>query len=410
MTKPISTYHWKLLAFLSVSSFFEGYDFIIVSQLLPHLRQEWGLDRPASGLLITVINAGTVAAYFVVRLSDRLGRRRMLMATILGYAACTFLSGLAQDPVSFAAAQFSARLFLTAEWVTAMVYAAEEFPAERRATMIGIISAFASLGAIVCAGAMPLLLQGPWQWRTAYFVGILPLILIAYARRNIRETRRFQEQAATTDPSQRRSFFYIWTTPYRGRLIQLAIIWGCCYVSANVAIQFWADFALNERGLSTAQIGTMIAIAAVCSAPLLFFAGKVIDVLGRRKSAVIFFSMISSGIVLSYTLSNPVLLVISLWLAIFGLGAYLPLLNAYTSELFPTDIRSDAFAWANNLLGRITFVFAPTVVGWYAVGGWSDPVRFTAVFPVIAMLLILWWLPETSKRELEVTSSLPREN
>jgi MFS transporter, putative metabolite:H+ symporter len=412
MTIPGKADQRKLLFFLSVASFFEGYDFIIVTQILPHLRAEWQLDRFAASMMLSAINVGTIAAFFVVRYADRIGRRRMLLITIMGYTVATIATGFATDPVSFTIAQFIARVFLTAEWATCMVYAAEEFPKERRATMIGIISACASLGAIVCAGAIPLLLETPWGWRTAYFLAAIPLVLIAYARRNLKESRRFAGQLPGSVPTGggKHNLTHIWTTPYRRRLVQMSIIWACAYVCSNVAIQFWADFAFNERNLTTGQIGTSIAIAALGSTVLLFFVGRMLDKIGRRLGTVLIFSICGVGIFLSYTFFSPVLLTIALFLAILGLGAYLPLLNTYTTELFPTHIRSDAFAWSNNLLGRITYVIAPLGVGFFAASGWADPVRFTVIFLVTAMLLILWWLPETKNRELEETSAIPERH
>jgi putative MFS transporter len=93
---------------------------------------------------------------------------------------------------------------------------------------------------------------------------------------------------------------------------------------------------------------------------------------------------------------------------IFGTTAVLPVMNAYTTELFPTELRSDAFAWANNLLGRMGAVVAPLGVGAAAgVYGWGPAVAATALGPMVALALILWKLPETSGIELEQTSTLP---
>ena len=80
-------------------------------------------------------------------------------------------------------------------------------------------------------------------------------------------------------------------------------------------------------------------------------------------------------------------------------------LNAYNAELFPTSIRADAFAWANNLLGRIGYVLAPIAVGWAAEhSSWSVAVSATGIFPVIALGIILARFPETKGKELEETA------
>jgi putative MFS transporter len=90
---------------------------------------------------------------------------------------------------------------------------------------------------------------------------------------------------------------------------------------------------------------------------------------------------------------------------VFGVSAVLPVLNAFTTELFPTDLRGDAYAWANNLIGRIGYVLAPVLVGFFADDlGWGAAVRPTAIFPLIALALIWWLLPETANKELEETA------
>jgi putative MFS transporter len=92
---PLSAYQRRLLGFLSVAALFEGYDFIALTQILPNLRTEMGIDRQMAGQIVSIINAGTMIAYFLVRGADRWGRRRVLTVTIAGYAAATFMTGLA---------------------------------------------------------------------------------------------------------------------------------------------------------------------------------------------------------------------------------------------------------------------------------------------------------------------------
>ena len=82
-------------------------------------------------------------------------------------------------------------------------------------------------------------------------------------------------------------------------------------------------------------------------------------------------------------------------------------MNAYTTELFPTELRGDAFAWANNVLGRIGYVLSPIAIGLIAEStGWGPVMAWTAVCPIVALGLILALLPETRGRELEDTSRL----
>ena len=403
---PLTSYQKRLLILLSVASFFEGYDFFALSQILPNISKEMNLSVTATTNMVSVINAGTIAAFFLVRQADRLGRRLVLNVTILGYALCSLASSFAPNAWVFAILQFFGRIFLIGEWAIAMVYAAEEYPAERRGMAIGVIQAFSSLGGIACAGSMLYLLETPWGWRSVYWVGTLPLLILAFARRNIRETARFEERAKEIK-GEHQSLWRIFRTPYRKRLVVMALIWALTYLCTQNAVTFWKQFVVTERGLSDADVGLAMPIAAVGSAPLLFFVGRYLDRAGRRPGAVLIYVVTAAGIVGAYSLHNKWALTAALSFGILGTTAVLQVLNAFTTELFPTELRGDAFAWSNNILGRIGYTVSPLVVGYLApLWGWGPAVRVTSVFLVFGLVLILLFLPETAGKELEETSRL----
>ena len=406
MTTPFTSYQKRLFAFLSIACFFEGYDFMALTQILPNLRHDLGLSQSEGGYLIAFINIGTVLAFLLVRKADRWGRSRVLMITIAGYTLFTFLSGFAPDVYSFAILQLLARIFLIAEWATSMVIAAEEFPADRRGMVIGVIQGATSLGSIVCAGVAPVLLATEYGWRMVYFVGVIPLVLLAYARRGLRESQRFTQ--TKQEDEERPSFFRIWHGPYRKRMLQVSLIWATTYLCTNNAITFWKEFVVAERGFTDAQVGASISIAAVGSMPLVFYAGKLIDVIGRKAGAAVIFTTCSVGVALAYGLHGQWPLTAALLLAIFGVSAMLPVLNAFTTELFPTELRGDSFAWCNNLLGRLGYVVAPAFVGiaYNHVGSWGPVIQATTLFPIIAVVMIYRMRPETRGRELEDTAAL----
>jgi putative MFS transporter len=402
----LSSYHKRLFVFLSVATFFEGYDFMALSQILPNLRAEMGLTQAQGGMLGSVISIGTIVAFVLVRLADRWGRRRVLALTILGYASFTFLTGLSRTPYDFALFQFTARVFLIAEWALCMVIAAEEYPAENRGMVIGTIQAFNSLGSITCAAIVPFLLNTAYGWRTVYFVGVIPLLLLAYARRGLKETDRFAQHVAQRG-ERRRSLFAIMRSPYRTRVLQMALIWGLTYICTNTAVLFWKEFAVGERGFTDADVGKAVAIASIAALPFVFSIGKLLDNWGRRRGAALIYSVCTVFVVLAYQLHGFWQLTFCLSAAIFAAIALLALLNAYTTELFPTEMRADAFAWSNNLLGRIGYVIAPGLVGWGAgYIGWGNAVSLTAIAVIAALILLLALLPETSGRELEETAAL----
>ncbi len=402
--QKLTGYHWKLLLFLSVATFFEGYDFLALTQVLPNLREDLNLPPEASGYLIGFINIGTVAAFWIVRRADVWGRKKVLTITIIGYTSFTFLSGLAPDVYTFAIAQLLARIFLLGEWAISMVIAAEEFPSSKRGIAMGVIQACSSLGSIVCAGTVPFLLQTEYGWRTVYFIGILPLVVLMIARRGMRETQRFKE----IEDEEPVGFFEIWSTPYVKRLLYLALIWFVAYIPAQNGVAFWKEFAVGERGFTDGEVGAAISLAAVGSMPFVFASGWLIDKFGRKKGGAVIFLAGGAGIAAAYTLEGFWPLTIALGFGIFAASAYLPVLNAYSTELFPTKLRGMAYAWSNNLLGRLGYVGSPFVVGLLVseTGAFGPIVASLALFNIVAVVLIFTLLPETGSRSLEETAAV----
>lgn len=404
--RSFTPYQWRLFVFLSVATFFEGFDMFALTQIIPSLQNEWHLTKTEVGALAAVTNFGTMLAYLLVRRADRWGRRRVLSVTIVGYTVTSLLTAATQGPVSFALLQCLARVFLIGEWATAMVYAAEEFPASRRGSVVGIIQAIASLGAIVCAGLVPMMLKSSLGWRLIYLVGAVPLVIIAFARRTLRESERFTKVQAEGRANDR-GFFDLWKTGHRTRLVQLALIWAFTYVCTQNTITFFKAFAIEERHWTDGQVGKAVSIAAVLSLPMLFFVGRMLDRLGRRKGALVVYGALVFGCLGAFTLKIHGLVIVSLVFAVFAQSAVLALLNAYTGELFPTEVRGDAFAWSNNLLGRIGYVLSPLALGVLAEKtGWGPAVASTTVFAAMALVMLWRWLPETKGKELEETAKV----
>jgi len=400
----LSSYQRRLLVFLSVASFFESYDFFALTQILPNLRADLQIGVAWSGTLVGFINCGTILAFALARKADRWGRKPVLTATILGYTLFTFLSGLSPNVYVFALLQMIGRVFLIAEWSTSMVIAAEEFPAQGRGTVIGVVSASGGFGAIVCAGVVPLLLHTAYGWRSVYFVSLLPLVVLAVARRGLKETERFTEQA---QPKEQESLFAVWGTRHRRRVIQLAVIWFLTYLCTQNAVTFWKEFAVSERGMSDAQVGNAVKLAALASMPLAFAAGKLLDVVGRKIGATLIYAATVGGVIGAYTAHSPAMLTVALVFAVLGVNTVLTVLNAFTTELFPTQYRGAAFAWSNNLIGRIGYCLSPTVVtALVPAYGWGPTLSATAIFPLLALVVIWLVLPETRGRELEETATL----
>lgn len=391
---------WRLLILLSVATFFEGFDFLALSQILPALSEEFHLDKAGAGWVIAICNIGTVLSWGLVRLADRIGRRPVLTLTIVGYTIATLASGLAPTLVLFVAAQLLARMFLLAEWGISMVYAAEEFPADRRGVAIGVVQTASAVGSIACAAVVPALTT-QFGWRSVFFVGVIPLVLLAFARSSLEETRRFKERT-TEAPA---GVFAVWSTGHARRIVQLGLIWAATYACTQTSIAFWKEFAISERGFDDQKVGLALAVASIGALPLLASLGKILDHFGRRPGAVLVYVLTIVGVVGSYTLHGQWPLTFALVFGVFGASAVPLVLNAWSTELFPTEIRSEAYGWANYILGRSAYVVAPLLAGLAAERvGWGPAIASTALGPAVALVLILAWMPETRGQELEETA------
>ena len=83
----------RLLLLLLVSAaFFEGYDQSILALLLPNIQSTFQVSEAVLGLTRIPIELGLFVAFFVTRLSDRLGRRPMLLWSVVGYTVFTALT------------------------------------------------------------------------------------------------------------------------------------------------------------------------------------------------------------------------------------------------------------------------------------------------------------------------------
>ena len=308
-----------------------------------------------------------------------------------------------------------------------MVVITEEFPKERRGRILGLVAAQGTLGAIVCAGVAPLLSGGAFGWRAIYLVGILPLLLVAFSRRGMKETKRFAEHSAnksagavkTEQPNgaensadsgveaakPKAAWLEIWRSPYRGLLLKLGLMWSLMYIATQNAVSFWKDFAVNEAMLEPKQAAQMVVIAAVFSTPLVFLVGPMLDRWGRRLVGSAVFIITAAGVFAAYQNTGGLSLQLGLIGAMFGSGALHAVLNAYNTELFPTRFRAQAMAWGNNALGRIAYVLSPIVIGSFATQGYAAPIALTCLGPIAAAFLLWLWFPETKAKALEELSS-----
>ncbi len=394
-------YRRLLLVLLSTATFFEGYDFLLINLVLPMVQKDFGVSTPVLGLSVSAIAAGTIVAFFIVRLGDRWGRRPVLQFTIFAYAIFTGITAFSQGLADFIVWQFLARVFLVGEWGLATVMVAEEFPEKSRGTAIAIVQSMAGLGAVMAGGLFPLVGRASFGWRGMYLVGVIPLILVGILRSRLRETSRWLHAREVRGP-RAPSFFSAWKKPYGYYLGWMALLWFLAYATYTANQVFWVHHVMNSRSWNEEMVSRAITLAYLLGISGFWVAGKCLDRIGRRKTAVLFFIGGVIATMVAFQGISVAAITIGLFLVTFFTGAFLPISSAFTTEIFPTEVRANAAGWANNLLGRLGMVGAPAIVGFLAgpLGSVGNAVTLVGLAPLAAAAIVLMILPETRWRPM----------
>ena len=389
-----------LLFLLGTATLFHGYDTFIVSMALPYIGRDLGASETTLGFALSAIRVGALVSIVFGRIADRRGRRGLLLLTVLAYTVATGATGLSRGIVDFVLLQLVAQTFLVAEIAIAQVVIAEEFPKSFRSTGQGLLGAFNALGAGLAALLFPVLQETALGWRGLYFVGVTPLLMVAYLRRSLPETARFQaaQQRGETDQAR---LAELTTAALRQRffvLLGLSFAIGC---AAAPAFGFASYRATNAFDWTPSEVSAMVLFGGGLGMLGWFAFGIGAERFGRRAIGIVSFVGTGATIFLYYATSW-------LWIAfaalVFMEAGAMVAINSLGTELFPTRLRSTAKTWLTNAAAL------GAVAGMAAVGLLGD--RLGGAYPVICWLALLplgvaasvLALPETQGRELEDTA------
>jgi putative MFS transporter len=396
-----------LLGLVALALFFESYDISMLTSALSFIARDLAIAEGDLGEVLAVIRLGSLPALLVVPFTDRIGRRRVFLATVVGSAVATVATAFVQTATQFIAVQMVTRVFMVAGAAAAVVIVTEEFPAEHRGWGIGMLGALAAcghgLGAILFSQVNAL----PWGWRTLYVVGVVPLLLVPLLRREVRETHRFaRHREARAAPDGVRG----WLRPlvdlartHPGRALLLALAAFLFAVGESPVYQFTGYFTLTVHGWSPAEYAAMVLGGGAIGIIGNVVAGRLGDRLGRRLVGAVFLAVLPAAAWLLYR--GPGWAVpLGFTSFVFCETAGLVVVRALSTELFPTSHRATAAGW-------VSFVMT---IGWAAglaiVGAGTqapgDMARMTSWLSLVVALggLVLLLLPETRRRELEAIS------
>ena len=331
-------------------------------------------------------------------LTDRLGRSRTLLVTMLTYAGATAACALAPDVWTLTLLRFVASLGIGGEWAAGASLVAEVVPERRRVAAGALLYTSAPAG-IFLAGVMndlftkriPATAANPdLAWRCVFLSGLLPAAVALWIRRHVREPDAWLRARG---PSPRLAELF---TPAlrRSTLGGLAM----CLVTL---VTWWATnaflpFVVAHLAGPEADAATVAGQLAYASG--IFNLGGLLGTiatiplarLGRRPLFALYFLGAAAAIWGTFGLAWEPLTRLRLLffdgLTVFGVvGAF----SFYLPELFPTRLRGTGAGFCFNT-GRYLAAAGPYVVG-RALGSAPTPmdaIRWVALVPLGALVLV----------------------
>ncbi len=400
--------HIRLLGFIAFALLFENYDLGLIGSALPQIAADFDLDDIEKGSLMGAIEMGTLAAFMIVPLADRLGRRKLLLACVVGMSLGSFFTAFAPGPAWLGVCQVVTRSFASAAAVISFVIVAEEFPADHRGWGIGVLGAVGSvgfgMGALVYAQVNWL----PFGWRSIYAIGGLAIFLLPFFRDRIKETRRFE--AGATARSGRGGLagaiepVASLVRLYPGRALVLGAAALLATAGHRPAFRFVSDFLQGTHGWTPGEYATMTIVlgaVGILGAPL---AGRLGDRYGRRLIGALMLAPFP--IIAAFFFLGPAAWIGVPWVAmVFASMASGMIQRTFSTELFPTSMRSSAggFVLLVETVGAAIGLFGFATL---VASNGNQGLSLTLVaLACVAGAVFLLFLPDTHRRELETISS-----
>ena len=402
--EPLPPAALQTLWLVALGLFFENYDIGLISAALPQIAEDLGIQAETSGYYLSVIRMGGIGTFFLVAFADRLGRRRVFLASLVGMSIGTFGTALTQTPLQFAILQMATRVAMLTAAALAIVILAEELPPDRRGAGLGFLTVLGGTGIGLGAGLYAAVDVLPFGWRALYAVGLVPVFLLPMFRRSLRETRHFEalgRQSVSLSGALRD-----WLVPLRelmrthpGRVLAVG---GAGLLSAAGSIgffQYTSFFLQRVHGWTPGRYALLLVGGGIIALMGTVLGGRGSDRFGRRVvgGAVL---LLAPVFVAGFYLGPESTLVLTWGFAALCIAAGDLVIRTVSTELFPTSHRSTAGGW---------LIFVMTLgwsLGLLGVGVYTDDLEQLApaiagVSVAVALAAVcLLFIPETRSREL----------
>ena len=424
---------WLICAVAAMGFAFDTYTLLVLTLIVrpaltemlpanagPALFNQW------VGILFYVpAIAGGVFGLLGGYLIDLLGRRRILMWSILLYGACTFATAYVITPGQYLLLRCGTFVGVSVEFVAATAWLAELFTRrEQREAVIGYTQGFASTGGLLISAAyylavtysqrLPLIHGGHEAWRYTAISGLIPAIPLIVLRPFLPESPIWKRKKAE-GTLKRPSFAELFRPAFRKTALITCLMMACSYAGSFGMLQHFARIIPGTPGvrvLSPAaqeqRVGALQGVQEMGGlAGRFLMALLAVHIFSRRRLLRLF--QIPALVLIPLVMFLPAMRDQDMSTAgIFALGlltvAQFSYWGNYLPLVYPTYLRGTGEAFAANIGGRMLGTSAALVVTSIVqfMPGGSASRQLAYAAGIVGLLSYLigfaasFWLPEPS--------------
>ena len=400
----------------------DGFDILAISFASPGIAAEWGIDRAALGLVLSMELIGMAAGAIVLGgLADRIGRRPIILFCLVVMAAGMFAATHAYDVMSLSAFRLFTGLGIGGMLAGTNAMVAELANARARSMTVAMMAAGYPIGAILGGSlASKLLVSG--DWRDVFLLGavmtgiFLPLVWFllpesvgfllqkrpadALAKVNkllIRMGHSPVDALPPVDMAEPRGSFAALFAPGMGRVTTLLTVAYFAHIMTFYFILKWIPKIVVDMGYAPTAAGGVLVWANVGGLAGAFILG----LLSWRiavKSLVIGTMVFSTIMVTLFGQSQSTLSELAMMAAAAGFFTNAGVVGLYAiiAQAFPTAVRGGGTGFVMGI-GRGGAALGPILAGYLFTLDFGLPVVafVMAIGSTVSALALIMLRPST---------------
>lgn len=400
LTAPAQLGSWATITLCALVVVAEGYDLIVFGALIPSLLAEpgWNLTPATVGTVGSFVYIGMlIGALASGRLSDKFGRRKLILVSVAIFMVFTAGCAIVQNPWELAAMRLLAGIGMGGVMPSAVALAKENAPAGKINLVITILMAGVPLGG-TSASLLGLLIIPAYGWRPMFWIGVaVALIILVVSWKLLPESDDYAKNKAAGTRSR-------FTDLFSSVFAKLTVLFGIA-AFANLLTWYGLNTWLTQlmRSMdyplkSALQFSLTLNAGAVVGSFLIAFLA---DKYGTRPIALAS-CLITAAAISCTALGAPSQFLLLAFIAIMGMGAHsaLNLINAAVADAYPSALRATALGWSNGV-GRVGAIVSPWLGGTILASGAAPQVVFwtfvgSALCSAIAIAVLLAMKPAKS--------------